>query len=61
MCVRTKRPAVNDGEVEVRVEAIGLNFRDVLNAAKLHMMHRSSGQRPSTRRSMDFRWQNPKP
>ena len=32
--LRTKRPVVNDGEVEVRVEAIGLNFRDVLNAAR---------------------------
>ena len=37
--VRTKRPVVNDGEVEVRVEAIGLNFRDVLNVPKLHSMH----------------------
>ena len=38
LVVRTKRPVVNDGEVEVRVEAIGLNFRDVLNVAKLHSM-----------------------
>ncbi|CAJ1424888.1 unnamed protein product, partial [Effrenium voratum] len=29
---RTKRPQMKPGEVEVRVEAIGLNFRDVLNA-----------------------------
>ena len=27
---------MDEGEVEVRVEAIGLNFRDVLNAPMLH-------------------------
>ena len=29
--LRSKRPTLKPGEVEVRVEAIGLNFRDVLN------------------------------
>jgi len=33
--LRSKRPTLKPGEVEVRVEAIGLNFRDVLNASWL--------------------------
>ncbi|CAK9055131.1 unnamed protein product [Durusdinium trenchii] len=33
---QTKRPSLKAGEVEVRVEAIGLNFRDVLNVMGMY-------------------------
>ncbi|CAJ1416737.1 unnamed protein product [Effrenium voratum] len=33
---QTKRPQMKPGEVEVRVEAIGLNFRDVLNVMGMY-------------------------
>ena len=33
---QSKRPALKAGDVEVRVEAIGLNFRDVLNVMGMY-------------------------